>query len=1733
MTDVELQSYLKRREYEFKNMQIIYDLIKIAKENITKLTTFKARYKKIEKIRENFIETSDYINKLQLKINPNFNIDNGALLSFDELYYAAVEFADSLESSAITNSQFDSCRRQSTISQVKLPKLQIPKFDGYIENWQTFKDSYVPLIHSNVSLSDTEKFHYLLSCLSGSALSLAKGIPITSSNYSVVYGALLDRYDNKRILATTYLEKIFKLAPIQRPTLNSLSELTNILYESVNALRALNIDELGEFVLFYIASRSLDVETRKRFELQNNDEIPKFNNLVIYLQNYIKVLEVSQPVSTTASNQTNKQFRNNKVDSAARLQRPSLVATTKQFPNNNNKANPIVCTCCNENHSIYRCGKMHSMSIEQRQKFVRDLKLCANCLRPGHDSAGCTSKSTCFVCNAKHNTLLHVEKRTVLTQSVDSNSTATSSTSLSSATKSKGSIPSAITKILGSAVVRIRHADGSYQYARALIDSGSMDSFITSACARRLGLHIKKCNLSVTGLGENFVCSIKGFTFGAIIPGASESPQFNLSLVVLPKITSMMPSSTLPTFVKENFKHLDLADCDFYKSGPIDLLLGVECFDQIYTGSRYTAGPGLPCALSSVFGWVISGQFLHHTKAQTPSEPVTSLIASSCALDDIVKRFWESEEPPKCKISIPEDEICEQNYKSGTYRTEDGRYVVPIMLKDDAPPLGDSYRQAFNRFLNLEKRLLNQTELKAEYQEFMRQYGDLGHMQPAESSSTDNYIIPHHCVVRPDSSTTRLRVVFDASSRTTNNHSLNNIVYVGPKLQIDIVDLITKFRLHKIVFTADICKMYRQILIRPEDRCYQHILWRKDPHESLSEYELNTVTYGVSSSPYLAIRTLHQLAKDHGHEYSSRAAEVLSGETFMDDITTGCSSLQEARQLKADIVSLLSKGHFELRKWSTNTAELLSDVPSDHCQTSKSFDESGNEFVKILGIRWNPSSDNFSYTFSDSFDVNFTKRSILSIVARIFDPLGWICPVVFAAKSLLQDMWRLNLAWDEAIPKHLAKQWHSIAVNLSDLQNITLPRLVIPPDPMEIHLIGFCDGSLKGYGCCVYLCVVTNENATVPHLLIGKSRVAPLRPTTINRLELSAAVLLARVLSHMYNLLKEKIHINSIRAYSDSSTTLSWLNTAPHLLKMYVANRVVQATDLISCEHWYHVSTNDNPADCCSRGVSCMELTDHPLWWNGPSWLQTLPSEWPGEPTLLPSEELAELKPDVTGCLHTAPVDNVFLNLISKYSNFTRLQRILAWCLRFISNAQVVKSNRNSCFLKSFELDKSSKVLVKITQTHFMNTEVSKVENHEQCVKSIQKLSPFLDDDGLLRVGGRIEKAHLAPSALHPMLLTKDCRLSRLIVEHFHLKYLHCGPRTLQSLIQRKFWIIGLRLLIRNVLSKCMQCFKVKPLSSQPLMGNLPAERLQPTRCFQTTGIDFGGPFWIKESRRRGAKTYKAYLCLFVCLSSKAVHLEAVTELSSEAFLAALDRFVSRRGMCHTIVTDNGTNFVGANKYLKEVIDELRKHYPEISNGLANRQITWKFNPPGAPHFGGIFESGIKSTKYHLKRVVGAQILTFEEFITILSKVEAVLNSRPLCSLSPDPTEADVLTPGHFLTGGPLVSLPEEPISENTCPRSRWQMLKKITQSFWRIWQRDYLHTLQQKNKWFQNAPNIKENDLVLLNDPNLPPLLWKLARVDQVHPGSDNIVRVVSLRTANGKILRRPVVKVCPLPVN
>lgn len=375
-------------------------------------------------------------------------------------------------------------------------------------------------------------------------------------------------------------------------------------------------------------------------------------------------------------------------------------------------------------------------------------------------------------------------------------------------------------------------------------------------------------------------------------------------------------------------------------------------------------------------------------------------------------------------------------------------------------------------------------------------------------------------------------------------------------------------------------------------------------------------------------------------------------------------------------------------------------------------------------------------------------------------------------------------------------------------------------------------------------------------------------------------------------------------------------------------------------------------------------------------------------------------------------------------------------------------------------------------------------------------------------------------------------RVSELIIRDAHLRCLHGGPQLTISILRQNYWIIGHRPFVRNLIHQCIPCVRERAQVPSQIMGDLPAARVTQHRAFLHSGLDYAGPFLVRTNKGRGQKAHKAYLALFICMSTRAIHLELVSDYSSNAFLAAYHRFTSRRGLPSDIYSDNGTTFQGAEKELQAAY-HAAVHDTNLGNTIATDRTNWHFIPPAAPHFGGLWEAGVKCAKHHLKRVLGAHTLTYEEFTTLAAQIEACLNSRPIGPLLTDPCEFAALTPGHFLIGAPLLRIPEPSIIHlNENRLSRWQLVQQMLENFWRRWSLEYFHSLQVRRKWTQNGDNIPIGTLVLVRNNNLPPSKWMMGKIIDVHPGSDSRVRVGTIRTAHTE-LKRPITQLCLLPIH
>ncbi|XP_062716692.1 uncharacterized protein LOC134292043 [Aedes albopictus] len=754
----------------------------------------------------------------------------------------------------------------------------------------------------------------------------------------------------------------------------------------------------------------------------------------------------------------------------------------------------------------------------------------------------------------------------------------------------------------------------------------------------------------------------------------------------------------------------------------------------------------------------------------------------------MIRRFWEVEEVPNAATLSPEEQQCEDHFSSTYSRDETGRFVVRLPFKANADQMDSCRNLALKRFFMLENRLQRNLELKTQYLDFMREYQQLGHCREVDVAN-DNpnlkpYYLPHHAVLRPGSSSTKCRVVFDASAKSApTNPSLNEALLVGPVVQSDILSIMIRFRQHRYVFTADIKKMYRQIVVHPEDTHKQRIFWREHPTEPLKILELLTVTYGTASAPFQATRSLTQLAIDEAEEFPV-AAQIIKFDCYVDDVLSGTATIDEAIEAQRQLKEMLARGEFPIHKWCSNSPQLLELIPDDERESLKPLaDRHVNEVIKVLGLLWEPATDELliaecSKPTAEQVQQPATKRIIYSEVAKHFDPLGLFAPSILLAKLLVQRLWQCKLDWDEPVDERTQMEWNELSDALPNLLQIKIPRQVTFHGAVYYELHGFADASNVAYGACVYIQSTLEDGTIKSRLLISKTKVAPLHPLTIPRKQLCAALLLVRLVCKVLPALT--IPIRHVVLYSDSEIVLSWLKKRPYQLQTFVCNRINEIQTNSEGYTWKYVRSHHNPADIVSRGLMPCELTISELFWTGGEYINS-PVAGPDVPKVVSDDDLPELKVNVAAmpALIEEPLET-----FKTCSSFRRLQRIIAWVLRFWNNIRTPKADRIiNRHLSVVELRRSTIVLVEVIQHVELGDEIQRVKTKTPC-KRIGNVNPILTDDGVLRVGGRLKHSKLPNESKHQLILPNASPVTLCLIREMHQELLHVGPAGLLSAIR-------------------------------------------------------------------------------------------------------------------------------------------------------------------------------------------------------------------------------------------------------------------------------------------------------------------------------------------------------------
>lgn len=721
-----------------------------------------------------------------------------------------------------------------------------------------------------------------------------------------------------------------------KENLLSLTSFLNIFNESSANLATLKIPDLSSYMLFILASRCLPIYCRKLFEAENSAEYPSISQLLAFVKARIQVLEnaESNPGCISLVKSASKPVLSKSL--GHKSPRVSLVGVDVSGPRISAK-----CQHCKGNHFIDRCFKFKKLNVKARRDAIRILHLCFICLSDKHLVSQCTSLKSCSKCNSKHHVLLHLD-----TSSIDVGEHTIPAPEPSKDVLSLTSVGTSHNVMLGTALVQIRDNSGSMYIVRALIDGCSQISALTSKCVERLGLKVKRWTAPITSLAGVAVPKVVGHVKCTVTPRYVDSLQLQTTAWVLDSITKFMPTQPLPIVFKDLYSHLAMADPNFAKPGPVDMLIGANLYPEVMENGKVIVKKNCPAAFNTIFGWIIVGS----VPISDLGKPHCGLVSLSVSLEDNLQRFWQMEEPDPAPIEFSEQGLCELLFCNQMSRREDGRFTVPLPFRGSGVPKAfDGSRQvAMRRFLNLERKLQTNPPLYDSYRRFMNEYLELGHMSLA--SRPGLYHILHHAVLKDPRDVSKVRVVFDASASCYSGISLNDCLYTDAKLQADIVDILLRFRSFQYVFTTDVCKMYRQILINSEHRPYQHILWRSSPTDEVLEYELNTVTYGTRCAPFLALRVV-QFIYEHDCTKEVAVKEALQLQTYVDDIFLGADSAEELLKFKTSLINILKRSGFQLKKWLSNSKIVLDSIPvEDRLVESIAIDGC----PKVLGLQWKP-----------------------------------------------------------------------------------------------------------------------------------------------------------------------------------------------------------------------------------------------------------------------------------------------------------------------------------------------------------------------------------------------------------------------------------------------------------------------------------------------------------------------------------------------------------------------------------------------------------------------------------------------------------------------------------------------------------------------------------------------------------------------------------------------------------
>ena len=1129
----------------------------------------------------------------------------------------------------------------------------------------------------------------------------------------------------------------------------------------------------------------------------------------------------------------------------------------------------------------------------------------------------------------------------------------------------------------------------------------------------------------------------------------------------------------------EHLRGVHVLDEDQKEKLPVHVVLGKDVYARIKTPTKPRLGGETdPIAELTRFGWFIMS-------------PGQEFDVRSVMLTQANQYDYEQ----LCRTDVlgladaPEHSqtVVHAEFKEQLTRSPEGWYETGLPWKGNHPTLPTNEEGSQRRLKSLLLRL-KRNNLTSEYDDIIREQLESGVIEPAPTTAQGTeFYIPHKAVVRETAATTKVRIVYDASAKVNPDApSLNDCLYAGPPLQNRLWDVLIQQRAYPVVVSGDIAKAFLQVRIREGDRDALRFHWRDNNEQLVKVYRFTRALFGLTSSPFLLGGVLEAHLETWAAQYPEES-DLLRRSLYVDDLLTGGSTVEEAQQRKEFAVRVMTDATFKLHKWNSNATELEASQPGPDTEQSYAKQELGTRAAesKLLGESWSKQNDTIRVELPSQPSPP-TKRGVLGQLARIYDPLGIASPISLQGKMLYRKACDQKLGWDNELPNKLLEEWRSWERRLPS--EVVFPRPIGPYQEKieDIQLHAFGDASAEGVGAAVYS-VVTQKSGVTSSLVAAKARLAK-QGLTIPRLELIGAHMAANLLTNVRGALQDQ-PVSATYGWSDSTVVLHWLKGGGQY-RQFVTNRVTKINQ--HDVEWRHVPTDQNPADLASRGSS---ISTSQMWSHGPTWLSN-PTEWPTDPVITStteSEKEAKTIRQVMRSTRQIPSEDFDL-LLAKYP-LRKVLRIQTYLRRF--------RTRNRGPITTEESQRELTWWIQRAQERDRN------ESYHEATAASLNLQP--NSEGVLVCRGRIQ-------GKQPIYIPYRSGLARSIVQRRHLQTLHGGVSLTMAAVREDYWIPRLRSLVKAVRKDCNGCrrFQAAPMQV-PAPGNLPTDRTSPGGAFEVIGVDNAGPIRHRAGRNREAK---AYILLWTCSLSRAVQLELLPNLSTEEFVQAFKKLIARRGRPRIIYSDNGGAFVAANKWLRNLRREEK-----LMGLLEDHEISWRFNLSRAPWWGGQFERLVAVIKGAFYKTVGGGTLTWTELAEVILDVETQINRRPLTYVEDD-VQLPLLTPQTFLYQR-STQLPEQATHQinDLDLRSRAKYLKSCKDQLWKRWEKEYLVALRERHNLAHKKPKYQPEvgDVVIVKSDSKNRGVWPLGIVVSLHPGKDDIVRAIGVRTPNGHIERAP----------